>query len=90
MTFAQLRAFAAVVRLGSVTAAAASLGVSEPAVSSAVGSLRQEFEDPLLIRTAFGLTPTPGGRALAGRAAEILGLAEEAGHAVRTTSAVTD
>ena len=35
MTFAQLHAFATVARLGSVKAAAAALGVSEPAVSAA-------------------------------------------------------
>ena len=39
MTSSQLRAFVPVARLGSLTAAAAVLGISEPAVSSALASL---------------------------------------------------
>ncbi len=74
MTPAQLRAFSAVVRLGSVKAAAAELGVSEAAVSLHIGKLRREFDDELFTRTGSGLAFTPGGLRLAGRASEILGL----------------
>ncbi len=74
MTPAQLRAFSAVVRLGSVKAAAAELGVSEAAVSLHIGKLRREFDDDLFTRTGSGLAFTPGGLRLAGRASEILGL----------------
>ena len=52
MTLTQLEAFVLVARLGSVKAAAAALGVSEPAVSSALAALRQHLGDPLVSRTA--------------------------------------
>lgn len=78
MTFAQLRSFVAVVRLGSVRAAAVELGVSEPAVSSAIAALRRDLNDELLARSGRGLEVTPGGRRLAARAVEILGLAAAA------------
>jgi DNA-binding transcriptional LysR family regulator len=74
VTPAQLRAFSAVVRLGSVKAAAAELGVTEAAVSLHVGQLRKELEDQLFTRTASGLAFTPGGLRLATRATEMLGL----------------
>src|ERR671911_808448 len=74
VTFTQLRAFATVARLGSLSAAAAALGVSEPAVCSALRSLRRELGDPLYVRVAGGVQLTPGGERLAAAAAEILGL----------------
>ncbi len=74
MTPTQLRAFATVVRLGSVKAAAADLGVSEAAVSLHVGQLRKELGDQLFNRTGSGLAFTPGGLRLASRAVELLGL----------------
>ncbi len=74
MTPTQLRAFAAVVRLGSVKHAAADLAVSEAAVSLHVGQLRKELGDKLFIRTSSGLAFTPGGLRLASRAAEMLSL----------------
>jgi DNA-binding transcriptional LysR family regulator len=76
MTPTQLRAFAAVVRLGSVKQAAAELEVSEAAVSLHVGQLRKELGDRLFTRTASGLAFTPGGLRLASRAAEMLSLQE--------------
>ncbi|WP_433514613.1 LysR family transcriptional regulator [Nonomuraea sp. CA-143628] len=76
MTPTQLRAFAAVVRLGSVKQAAAELDVSEAAVSLHVGQLRKELGDRLFTRTAAGLAFTPGGLRLASRAAELLSLQE--------------
>jgi DNA-binding transcriptional LysR family regulator len=74
VTFAQLRAFATVARLGSVSAAAATLGVSEPAVSAAVASLRRDLDDALFVRAGNGIRLTPGGERLAAGAAEIIGL----------------
>ena len=74
MTPTQLKAFACVVRLGSVKAAADELGVSEAAVSMHVTQLRRELEDKLFTRTGSGLAFTPGGLRLASRAVEILGL----------------
>jgi LysR family transcriptional regulator, low CO2-responsive transcriptional regulator len=74
VTPTQLKAFACVVRLGSVKAAAEQLSVSEAAVSMHVGQLRRELEDKLFTRTSSGLAFTPGGLRLASRAVEILGL----------------
>jgi DNA-binding transcriptional LysR family regulator len=74
MTPTQLRAFATVVKLGSVKKAAAALEVSDAAVSLHVGQLRKELGDKLFLRTAEGLAFTPGGLRLASRAMEILGV----------------
>jgi len=74
VTPTQLRAFATVVRVGSVKGAAKEIGVSEAAVSMHVAQLRKEFDDVLFTRTASGLAFTPGGLRLASRAVEILGL----------------
>jgi len=74
MTPTQLRAYSAVVRLGSVKLAAAELGVSESAISLHIGQLRKELGDQLFTRAAVGLAFTPGGLRLASRAAEMLGL----------------
>src|SRR3984893_17221807 len=77
MTPSQLRAYSAVVRLGSVRAAAAELGVSDAGVSMHVAALRKELDDPLFTRTGAGLAFTPGGLRLASRAGEILGLQQQ-------------
>lgn len=82
MTPAQLKAFACVVRHGSVKSAAEELGVSEAAVSIHVGHLRKELDDQLFVRTASGLAFTPGGLRLASRAMEIVGLQERTVHEV--------
>jgi LysR family transcriptional regulator, low CO2-responsive transcriptional regulator len=87
MTPTQLRAFAAVVRLGSVKSAAAELGVSEAAISIHVSQLRKEFGDPLFTRTGAGLAFTPGGLRLAGRAVELLGLQDRTVLEVRQAGA---
>ncbi|MCU1604133.1 MAG: LysR family transcriptional regulator [Modestobacter sp.] len=78
MTLTQLRTFALVARLGSLRAAAAELGVSEPAVSAALSALRTDLADPLFVRAGGGIELTPGGRALAAHAREIVGLADRA------------
>ncbi|HSV80548.1 MAG TPA: LysR family transcriptional regulator [Ramlibacter sp.] len=43
----------------SVSAAARQLGMSQPAVSSALARLRASLQDPLFVRTARGMEPTP-------------------------------
>lgn len=78
MTLGQLRTFALVARLGSLHAAAGALGVSEPAVSAALAALRQDLGDPLFVRSPGGISLTPGGRALADYAQDIVGLADQA------------
>jgi DNA-binding transcriptional LysR family regulator len=82
MTLAQLQSFVLVARHGSVKAAAAELRVTEPAVSVAVSALRKELGDELFVRDGRGIALTAGGRRLAGLAAEILALAEQARRSV--------
>ena len=77
MTPAQLRAYSAVVRTGSVHSAAAELGMSDAGVSMHIAHLRKELDDPLFTRTAGRLSFTPGGLLLASRAVEILGLQQQ-------------
>jgi DNA-binding transcriptional LysR family regulator len=83
VTFAQLRSFATVARLGSVSAAADALGVSEPAVSAAVAALRRELGDALFVRVSGGVKLTPGGERVAAGAVEILGLEDRLRREVR-------
>ena len=54
-----LRLFDALYATRSVTRAAQQLGQAQPTVSIWLGRLRQELADPLFVRTASGLEPTP-------------------------------
>jgi DNA-binding transcriptional LysR family regulator len=83
VTLAQLNAFVLVARLGSVTAAASALGVSEPAVSQALAALRQHLGDPLVTRRPNGMTLTLGGSRLLPVASQMIALGAEAEAAVR-------
>jgi DNA-binding transcriptional LysR family regulator len=83
MTLTQLNAFVLVARLGSVTAAANALGVSEPAVSQALSALRQHLGDQLISRGPAGMTLTAGGSRLLATASQIVVLGAEAHAAVR-------
>ena len=83
MTLTQLNAFVLVARLGSVTAAANALGVSEPAVSQALSALRQHLGDQLVTRGPAGMTLTAGGSRLLPSASQIVVLGAEAHAAVR-------
>lgn len=62
---AWLRAFDAAVRAGSFTAAAAELGVGQPAVSHAVSRLEQAVGAALFERSRSGVAPTEVGAVLA-------------------------
>jgi DNA-binding transcriptional LysR family regulator len=57
----------------SATRAARRLGVTQSAVSNALARLRDLFSDPLVVRHARGLTPTPRAQALAPKLAVLLG-----------------
>jgi DNA-binding transcriptional LysR family regulator len=59
-----LLVFEAVSRAGNFTHAADSVGLSPSAVSHSVSRLRDIFGDPLFLRRAQGVTPTPRARAL--------------------------
>ena len=66
-----LRIFDALSEERSATRAGERLGLSQSAISHALGRLRQIFDDPLFIRGASGMRPTP-------RAAEIAPALREA------------
>lgn len=55
----------ALIRHGSVTAAAMELGVTQSAVSHSLRELRAVLDDRLFVRTQRGMQPTPRTRALA-------------------------
>jgi len=86
-TLNQLRTFALVARLGSLRAAASTLGISEAAVSQTVAGLRADLGDELILRGRSGIVLTPGGRVLADRAEQIVGLAQEVPRDVRHATA---
>lgn len=54
-----LRVFDTMMRTGHVTKTGAHLGLSQPSVSFALNKLRAQFDDPLFVRTAQGMEPTP-------------------------------
>ena len=60
-----LAAFDALISERNVTRAASQVGVSQPAMSAALSRLRKLFGDPLFLRSAAGLLPTPRARDLA-------------------------
>jgi len=64
-----LHTFLEVHRAGSITAAAARLGVSQPSVSERIARLEAELGSTLFTRSARGALPTPAGDALAARVA---------------------
>lgn len=68
MTIAQLKAFLAAFELGSFTAAAAELDLSQASVSELVARLERELEVSLFIRGSRRLRPTEAALALRGHA----------------------
>jgi len=80
----RLRTFLAVVRTGSVRAAAAELHVTEPAVSTAIGQLARQLGADLFTREGRGLRITPAGEVYADYCRTITGLFEQAHTAVQS------
>lgn len=74
MTVTQLRTLLAVVREGSVTAAADELVVTQPSVSSALAALARELGCELFERSGRGIRLTASGAAFAPYAADVIGL----------------
>ncbi len=68
-----LRVFDAVMDERNVTAAAARLGLSQSAVSAALGRLRETFGDELFVRARYGVVPTERALAVAPVVAQALG-----------------
>lgn len=75
---ALLRAFLTAARAGSISRAAAALGHSQPALSQQLRKLERAIGQPLLRRTATGVSLTKAGEALLPYAERILALSAEA------------
>jgi DNA-binding transcriptional LysR family regulator len=69
-----LVAFDAIYKRRSLTAAGNELGLSQPAMSHALGKLRFMFKDPLFVRLPRGLQPTPLADSIAPRLQEGLAM----------------
>lgn len=89
ITVTQLTAFLAVIRNGSVTAAADELVVTQPSVSAAVAALGRELGCELFERDGRGITPTEAGLEFAAYAADVIGLLERGRQAAREAAAVS-
>lgn len=79
----RLRYVRAIEQNGSLTRAAETLGVAQPALSHHLAELEGHFGIPLFHRTPRGMVPTDVGRILAAQAASILRSVEDAEAAVR-------
>ena len=84
----QIRCFCATLELGSFTAAADALRVSQPAVADQVRRLEQALGVDLFVRAGRGVTPTDAGRAFADHAARSLRAVEDATDSVGELSAL--
>ena len=88
ITVTQLTAFLAVVRGGSVTAAADELVVTQPSVSSAIAALGRELGCELFERAGRGISLTEAGTAFVPYAADVIGLLEQGREAAREAAEV--
>ena len=88
ITLTQLTAFLAVMRGGSVTAAADELIVTQPSVSAAIASLGRELGCELFERDGRGIRPTAAGVAFEPYAADVIGLLDQGRQASLEATAV--
>jgi len=77
LEFRLLEVFSAIMRERSVTHAAESLGLTQPAISQGLRKLRRCLDDPLFVRKLQGVEPTPRALELAGAVSELLHIARE-------------
>ncbi|MEE4216813.1 MAG: LysR family transcriptional regulator [Xanthomonadales bacterium] len=72
-----------------VTRSAETLGISQPAMSNALQRMRRLFNDPLLVRTSNGMTPTERAEQLQPLVREIVASVEKAVESGQTFDAAT-
>jgi DNA-binding transcriptional LysR family regulator len=89
LSLQQIRCFCAALELGSFTAAAGVLRVSQPAVAEQIRKLEQALGAELFVRAGRGVVPTEAGRAFAEHAARSLRAVEDAAGSVGELTAVT-
>ena len=82
MSLQQIRCFCAAVELGSFSAAAEALRVSQPAVAEQIRKLERLLGADLFVRTARGVLPTDAGHAFAEHATRSLQTLEDAAASV--------
>jgi DNA-binding transcriptional LysR family regulator len=88
LSLQQLRCFCAALELGSFTAAAEALRVSQPAVAEQIRKLEQALGADLFVRAGRGVVPTEAGRAFAEHATRSLRAVEDAADSVGELSAL--
>jgi DNA-binding transcriptional LysR family regulator len=84
----QIRCFCAALELGSFTAAAEALRVSQPAVAEQIRKLEWALGSDLFVRAGRGVVPTDAGRAFAEHATSSLRALEDAADSVDELSAL--
>jgi DNA-binding transcriptional LysR family regulator len=84
----RIRCFCAALELGSFTAAADALGVSQPAVAEQIRKLEQALRADLFVRAGRGVVPTEAGLAFAEHAARTLRAVEDAVESVGEVTAL--
>jgi LysR family transcriptional regulator, low CO2-responsive transcriptional regulator len=89
ITVTQLTTFLAIIRGGSVTAAADELMVTQPTVSSAISALGRELGCALFERDGRGVRLTSAGEAFLPYAADVVGLLDAGRQAAREAGEVT-
>ena len=86
ITVTQLNTFLAVIRGGSVTAAADQLMVTQPSVSSAISALGRELGCELFERSGRGVSLTAAGEAFVPYATDVIGLLQDGRQVAREAS----
>jgi DNA-binding transcriptional LysR family regulator len=88
LSLQQIRCFCAALELGSFTAAAEALRVSQPAVAEQIRKLEQALGADLFVRAGRGVVATEAGRAFAEHAAHSLRAVEDAADSVDALAAL--
>jgi DNA-binding transcriptional LysR family regulator len=88
LSLQQIRCFCAALELGSFTAAAEALRVSQPAVAEQIRKLEQALGADLFVRAGRGVVATDAGRAFAEHAARSLRAVEDAADSVGELTAL--
>ena len=88
MSLQQIRCFCAALELGSFTAAAETLRVSQPAVAEQIRKLEQALGTDLFVRAGRGVVATDAGRAFAEHAAQSLRALDDAAESVGELTAL--
>ena len=83
MDLNHLRSFVAVAKFGHLTRASEALHLSQPALSSHIKTLEEQFGVTLFERTPTGMTLTPSGRRLLAEAEQIIGAVRHLAHSAQ-------